>query len=197
MIKTWYLSIMEGVSTMNLNDSGSDSSMSLFNPTPPKTQTQQPAGPTAQSFVYQPNVEVPQNVPEKNISKSKAMDSTPINDIMPGEDYLGPAGGGPDPRYMMAQQPMFVQQQIPTPQGYQKKTVDSKNPMNMTDEQVEALLAGVVALLAFSGFAQDKLSTMIPKFLDEAGKQSTIGMIITALLAAVLFYFGRRFVIKD
>ena len=190
---------MEGISTMNLNDSGSDSSMSLFNPTPPKAQAQQPSGPSAQSFVYQPNIESsPPNVPEKNISKSKAMDSTPINDIMPGEDYLGPAGGGPDPRYMMAQQPMYVQQQLPTPQGYQgKQTVSSKNPMNLTDEQMEALLAGVVALLAFSGFAQDKLSTMIPKFLDEAGKQSTIGMLITALLAAVLFYFGRRFVVKD
>jgi len=69
--------------------------------------------------------------------------------------------------------------------------------MNLTDEQVEALLAGVVALLAFSGFAQDKLSTMIPKFLDEAGKQTTVGMLVTALLAAILFYFGRRFVIKD
>ena len=119
---------------------------------------------------------------------------------MPGEDMLGPVGGGPDPRFMMAQQPMFVQQQIPMPQGYQqqqKPAVESKNPMNLTDDQVEALLAGIVALIAFSGFAQDKLSTMIPKFLNEAGKQSTIGMIVTALLAAVLFYFGRRFVIKD
>ena len=128
------------------------------------------------------------------------MDSTPISDIMPGEDILGPAGGGPDPRFMMAQQPAFVQQQYPIPQGYQqqpKQTVASKNPMNLTDEQMEALLAGVVALLAFSGFAQDKLTSMIPKFIDEAGKRSTIGTILTALLAAVIFYFGRRFVIKD
>jgi hypothetical protein len=118
---------------------------------------------------------------------------------MPGEDMLGPAGGGPDPRFMMAQQPMYSQQQQPMPQGYQqqKSAVASKNPMNLTDEQVEALLAGVVALIAFSGFAQDKLSTMIPKFLNEAGKQSTIGMLVTVLLAAALFYFGKRFVIKD
>jgi hypothetical protein len=184
---------MEGISTMNLNDAGGDS-MSLFNPAPSKAAppVQQPSGPSAQSLVYQPNVET---VPEKNISKLKAMDSTPISDIMAGEDYLGPAGGGPDPRYMMAQQPMYVQQQMPTPQ--QKSAVASKNPFNMTDEQVEALLAGVVALLAFSGFAQDKLSTMIPKFLEETGKQSTIGMIITALLAAAIFYFSRRFVVKD
>ena len=129
------------------------------------------------------------------------MDSTPISDIMPGEDMLGPAGGGPDPRYMMAQQPMFVNQQIPIPQGYQqqsqKTTVASKNPLNLTDEQMEALLAGIVALLAFSGLAQDKLSSLVPKFMDEAGKRSTVGTLVTALLAAAIFYFGRRFVIRD
>jgi len=194
---------MEGVSTMNLNDS--DGGMTpLFPANPPSSK--QPPPPQAnpqQSFVYQPNVPMatPPNAPEKNKSISKGMDSTPISDIMPGEDLLGPAGGGPDPRYMMAQQPMFVNQQIPVPQGYQqqqqKPAVASKNPLNLTDEQMQALLAGVVALLAFSGFAQDKLSTMIPKFLDEAGKRSTVGTIVTALLAAVIFYFGRRFVVKD
>lgn len=194
---------MDGVSTMNLNES-ENGMTPLFPPNPPSSK--QPPSTQSnpqQSFVYQPHKIEPAPLtftPEKNKSISKEMDSTPISDIMPGEDMLGPAGGGPDPRFMMAQQPSFVQQQYPIPQGYQqqpKQTVASKNPMNLTDEQMEALLAGVVALLAFSGFAQDKLSTMIPKFLDEAGKRSTIGTILTALLAAVIFYFGRRFVIKD
>jgi hypothetical protein len=189
---------MDGISTMNLNDMGGDSMTPLFQTQPSQSA---PTTPPKMDFSYKPNVTFPQqNPPEKNISKPKGMDSTPISDIMPGEDMLGPVGGGPDPRFMMAQQPMFSQQQMPMPQGYQqqqKPTVESKNPMNLTDDQVEALLAGVVALIAFSGFAQDKLSTMIPKFLNEAGKQSTVGMLVTALLAAVLFYFGRRFVIKD
>ena len=192
---------MDGISTMNLNDMGGDSMTPLF-----QTQPAQSAPPTTAppkiDFSYKANVTFPQqNAPEKNISKPKGMDSTPISDIMPGEDMLGPIGGGPDPRFMMAQQPMYSQQQMPMPQGYQqqpqKPAVASKNPMNLTDDQVEALLAGIVALIAFSGFAQDKLSTMIPKFLNEAGKQSMVGMLVTALLAAVLFYFGRRFVIKD
>jgi hypothetical protein len=190
MIKTLYHLEMENVSTMNLND------FSIGSETPIKLPEEKP------NLVYQPNVIIP---PEKNIVKPKEMDSTPINDIMmPSEGYEmapGPAGGGPDPRFMMAPQPSYVQQQMPTPMGYQQKpkqgATQSKNPMNLTDEQVEALLAGAVALLAFSGFAQDKLSTMIPKFLDETGKQSTVGMLVTALLAAILFYFGRRFVIKD
>lgn len=192
---------MDGISTMNLNDMGGGDSMTPLFQTQPVQSAPPSTQPPKMDFSYKPNVTFPQqNPPEKNISKPKGMDSTPISDIMPGEDMLGPAGGGPDPRFMMAQQPMFVQQQIPMPQGYQqqqKPAVESKNPMNLTDDQVEALLAGVVALIAFSGFAQDKLSTMIPKFLNEAGKQSTVGMLVTALLAAVLFYFGRRFVIKD
>lgn len=191
---------MDGVSTMNLNDTGGDMTP-LFSTVPVQSSPPASTQPPKMDFSYKPNVTFPQqNVPEKNISKPKGMDSTPISDIMPGEDMLGPAGGGPDPRFMMAQQPMYSQQQQPIPQGYQQQqqpAVSSKNPMNLTDEQVEALLAGVVALLAFSGFAQEKLSTMIPKFLNESGKQSTIGMLVTVLLAAALFYFGKRFVIKD
>jgi hypothetical protein len=193
--------VMDGVQNMNLSES--DGGMTPFKMDGPSPTVKQPAGPTSQNFVYQPNIppsSPPQNIPEKNNSISKEMDSTPISDIMPGEDILGPVGGGPDPRFMMAQQPMFVQQQLPVPNGYQqqpKQVVASKNPMNLTDEQMEALLAGVVALVAFSGFAQEKLSTLVPKFLDEAGKRSTVGMIVTALLAAIIFYFGRRFVIRD
>ena len=179
---------------MNLSESGGDSSMTpLF---PSAKQNNKKPQEESTNLVYQPNVSPG---PEKNIAKPKGMDSTPLSDIMsPGEDYLGPAGGGADPRYMMAPQPSYVQQQMPQPQGQQQKpAAQSKNPMNLTDEQVEALLAGVVALVVSSGFTQGKLSTMVPKFLDEAGRQSTIGMLITALLAAILFYFGRRFVVKD
>jgi len=193
---------MEGVTTMNLSGDSSDMTPLFQAPGGPPPATQQ-ALPKI-DFSYKPNVTFPspsqENPPEKNISKSKGMDSTPISDIMPGEDMLGPAGGGPDPRFMMAQQPAFVQQQYPVPQGYQqqqKVVVASKNPLNLTDEQMEALLAGVVALIAFSGIAQDKLATIVPKFLDEVGKRSTIGTVVTALLAAVIFYFGRRFVIRD
>lgn len=201
---------MDGVSTMNLND-GSDSSMTPFfqtqpgpgQPAPEQRLVQMQKPQEMQNLVYQPNIPEPEKkAPEKNISKSKGMDSTPLSDVMmPGEDYAGAAGGGPDPRYMMAPQPSYVQQQMPVPQGYntqpQKQVAASKNPLNLTDEQMEALLAGAAALLAFSGVAQDKLSTLVPKFLDEFGKRSTVGSLVTALLIAIIFYFGRRFVIRD
>jgi len=198
---------MDSVSTMNLSDGG-DSSMTPFfssQPAPEGRLAQKPQEGQMHA-VYSPNVPVPEkNATEKNSGKSKAMDSTPLSDLMmPGEDYIGAPGGSADPRYMMAPQPSYVQQQMPTPQGYaatpQKPTkpaTSSKNPMNLTDEQMEALLAGAAALLAFSGFAQDKLSTLVPKFLDEAGRRSTMGSLVTALLVAIIFYFGRKFVVRD
>lgn len=198
---------MDSVSTMNLSDGG-DSMTPFFaqQPSPEGRLAQKPQEGQNTNVVYSPNLPE-KNATEKNSGKSKAMDSTPLSDLMmPGEDYLGPTGGGADPRYMMAPQPSYVQQQAPTPPGYAPQTAQkpkssggtaSKNPMNLTDEQMEALLAGVVALLGFSGFAQEKLATLVPKFLDEAGKRSTVGSLVTALLVAVLFYFGRKFVIRD
>ena len=70
---------MDGVSTMNLNDMGGDSMTPLFSSTPvqsaPTTTT-----PPKIDFSYKPNVSFPQqNAPEKNISKPKGMDSTPLS----------------------------------------------------------------------------------------------------------------------
>jgi len=183
--------------TMNLNDSGESMTPLFSAPISGKGKQPEPTGSSGGAkLVYKPDVE-PE--PEKNKSKPKEMDSTPLSDVMMSGDAEFQSGGGADPRFMMAPNPAYVQQQMPAPSGYQqqKPAVQSKNPMNLTDEQMEALLAGAVALLAFSGFAQEKLSTLVPKFLDEAGKQSTVGMLVTALLAAILFYFGRRFVVKD
>jgi hypothetical protein len=189
--KNFVSSTME---TMNLSDSG-DSMTPLFAMSGKGKQSEPAGASSGASLVYKPEVEFEKNVPEKNKGKPKEMDSTPLSDIMmPGEDFLPPAGGSPDPRFMMGPNPAYVQQMPVAPQ---KPVVQSKNPMNLTDDQMQALLAGVAALLAFSGFSQEKLAGIVPKFLDESGKQSMVGMIVTALLVAILFYFGRKFVIRD
>jgi hypothetical protein len=177
--------------TMNLNDSG-ESMTPLFSVSGKGKQPEQIGASSGGGIVYKPDVEF---APEKNKGKPKEMDSTPLSDIMmPGDDFLPPAGGSPDPRFMMGPNPAYVQQM---PVAAQKPAVQSKNPLNLTDDQMEALLAGAAALLAFSGFSQEKLAGIVPKFLDESGKQSMVGMVVTALLVAILFYFGRRFVVRD
>ena len=109
------------------------------------------------------------------------MDSTPISDIMGQEvDYAGQG------QYMAPPQTPAVAQQAPK--------AAKAGPMNMTPEQMEALLAGVAAVIAFAKPVQEKLTSFIPQMLGAGGETSNIGLLITALVAAIIFYFGRRFV---
>jgi hypothetical protein len=131
--------------------------------------------------------------PEKNVSQNKqTMDSTPINDIMM------------EPPMMMDEpkmQGMMPQMTAPQPQGgymapQQKAAPESKNPLNLTDDQVIALIAGAAAALAVSKPVQDKLVTSVPKFLNEQGSRSMVGLASTGLVAAIVFYFVKDYIVK-
>ena len=132
--------------------------------------------------------------PEKNIRQSKettTMDSTPINDIMM------------EPPMMMDEPKMQgMQMAAPNPQGayaapqVQQAAPESKNPLNLTDDQMIALVAGAAAALAVSKPVQDKLVTSIPKFLNEQGSRSMVGLASTGVVAAIVFYFVKDYVVK-
>src|SRR5210317_1131788 len=132
--------------------------------------------------------------PEKNMSQSKqTMDSTPINDIM-----MEPPMMTDEPRM----QGMMPQMTAPNPQGsyampqQEQKAPESKNPFNLTDDQMIALVAGAAAALSVSKPVQDKLVTSIPKFLNEQGSRSMVGLASTGLVAAVVFYFVKDQIVK-
>ena len=130
--------------------------------------------------------------PEKKVSQNKeTMDSTPINDIM-----MEPP--------MMTDQPKMQSMQMaapdpqgayPSPNGQAEKPA-SKNPMNLTDEQMTALLVAACTALAVSKPVQDKLATSIPKFLNEQGGRSMVGLASTGVVAAIVFYLMKDYVIK-
>lgn len=187
---------------MNLSDNGDG--MVPFNA--PQQQQQQP--PQSQSFQYQPynpppqpqipppaqQYQAPKNPQEKNIVKQHiAMDSTPISDIMDGPEMQ-------DPRMVMQQDPRMINNMMPTTPMVQAASPDKKsttsNPFNLTDKQMEAIVAGVCAIIAFSKPVQEKLSTTIPQFLSESGSTSNIGLLVTGLIAALIFYFMQKFVNK-
>ena len=63
-----------------------------------------------------------------------------------------------------------------------------QNPFNLTDEQMNALLAGVVAVVLFSSTVQSKLSGFVPNFTGINGS------IANVLVGAILFYFAFRFI---
>jgi hypothetical protein len=162
---------------MNLNDSD-DGMVPLY----PPSSSDKPKPP-------------PPKVYEKNIPKQQTtMDSTPIADIM--QDAPGMMDAQ-DPRGQFMQMPMpqppSMMMQAPQPKAQAEK---SKNPLNLTDEQFRSLIAGVCAVIAFSKPIQDKLSTTIPQFLAESGSRSTTGLIVTGLIAALIFYFAQRFLNK-
>jgi hypothetical protein len=131
--------------------------------------------------------------PEKNVSENKqTMDSTPINDLMM------------DPPMMMDEprmQGMMPQMTAPQPQGayampQKEAKPESKNPLNLTDDQMIALVAGLAAALAVSKPVQDKLVTSIPKFLNEQGSRSMVGLASTGVVAALVFYLVKDYIVK-
>jgi hypothetical protein len=165
---------------MNLNDSN-DGMVPLYPQA--SNQPQQPPPP-------------PPKVYEKNMPKHQTtMDSTPIADIL--QDVPGMMDSQ-DPRAQFMHQSMMPQPPMmaAAPQQKPQAGPTSGNPMNLTDEQMRALVAGVCAIIAFSGPVQDKLSTTIPQFLTEGGARSTTGLVATGLIAALVFYFIQRFLNK-
>jgi hypothetical protein len=167
------------INTLNLADNGDGMVPLGDNPT---TNFAPPSVQTREAF----------SQPEKNVSQSKEMpmDSTPINDIMM------------EPPMMMDEPKMQgMQMAAPNPQGayaapQQQAAPESKNPLNLTDDQMIALVAGAAAALAVSKPVQDKLVTTIPRFLNEQGSRSMVGLASTGLVAAIVFYFVKDYIVK-
>lgn len=133
---------------------------------------------------------------EKNVSKHKDdMDSTPINDIMMDHTPMMD-----DPRV----QPQMVQAQpqqggypaTATPSQQTDSIPESKNPLNLTDDQLTALIVAVGAAVAVSKPVQDRLATSIPKFLNEQGGRSVIGLATTGVVTAIIFYITKTYIIR-
>lgn len=111
------------------------------------------------------------------------MDSTPINDVMSGPadwETQSQMGAPPPQQFMMNQQP-----QVAPPPAAPKA-----NPLNLTDEQMTALIVGVAAALASSKMVQEKLASMIPQVGSDPHGMIALG--VTGLVAAVIFYFAKR-----
>ena len=121
---------------------------------------------------------------KKNVNKTIKMDSTPINDVMSGPadwETQSQMGGPPPQQFMMNQQPQMM---TPPP------AAPKSNPLNLTDEQMTALIVGVAAALASSKMVQEKLASMIPQVGSDPHGMIALGA--TGLVAALIFYFAKR-----
>ncbi len=130
---------------------------------------------------------------EKNMGQSKeTMDSTPINDIM-----MDPPMMNDEPRM----QGVMPQMTAPNPQGAYPvpkapSEPEKKNPLNLTDDQLTALFVAACTAAAVSKPVQDRLATSIPKFLNEQGGRSVVGLATTGVVAAVAFYIMKDYIVK-
>ena len=102
-----------------------------------------------------------------------------------------------DPRMeqMHMQAPMMMAQQQQQPVGQQttEKKSESKNPFNLTDDQFQALIVAVCAVVAISKPVQEKLANFVPSFLNDQGHRSAIGLASTGMVAAIAFYLARKY----
>jgi hypothetical protein len=155
----------------------------------------QTTAPTALDTEKKPGIptgllRAPLNEPEKNVDEFQMADfATPIEDIMPG------------PGQMMQDEMMGSPYQVPGKKNSEHggddepKKRSTKNPFGLQDEQYQALLAGVAAVIAFSKPVQGKLGNMVPKFLDGSGDVSLTGLAVTALVAALVFYLAKKYLV--
>ena len=116
--------------------------------------------------------------------------STPISDVVPSADFdMG--GGGP---YKNPQNNRVAALSLDNASAGPAPSSSSKNPFGLTDDQLNAALAGIAAVAAFSKPVQNKLADLIPKFMSDAGDLSATGMLATAFIAAVIFFIVHKFV---
>ncbi len=166
------------VTTMNLADNGEGMVPLNMNNNPTTTFHQK----EAPAYGIQP---------EKNIIEQQetTMDSTPIDMLME------PPSMTHEPKMQGALPHMTA----PDPQGsyaVQAEKPASKNPFNLTDDQLTALVAGFCAAISVSKPIQDRLATSVPKFLNEQGGRSLVGLASTGAVAAVVFFLIKDYVVK-
>jgi hypothetical protein len=147
------------------------------------SENKQPTGPPTGLL------RTPLNEPEKDVVESQMADfATPIEEVMPG------------PGQMMQDEVMgsaYAPQKAGSHHGGGETQTKSrsKNPFGLQDEQYQALLAGVAAVVAFSKPVQSKLGDMVPKFHGPSGDVSLTGLAVTALVAAIVFYLAKKYLV--
>ena len=118
--------------------------------------------------------------------------ATPLDEVMdaPAQQQqmmMAP----PQPTMMAPQAPMMAQ-----PEPQQAAARKSQNPGGMTNEQMDALLVAVAAVVAFSPQVKDQIGKYAPQLFDEQGARTLAGTVATGLVAAGAFYGVKKFVLN-
>ena len=187
------------ISSLNLNDDG-EMYTGLGQPTPPSNEPSRAPQNNNAATAFVPDAM------EKNIASSQSapaamMDSTPINELMlNGEDASGilqPPAIQNDPRMqsMLMQAPPQTQMGVAAQPPTEVKP-ESKNAFNLTDDQLTSLIVVACCAAAVSKPVQDFLSQKVPKFVNDQGSRSAVGLLATGAVAGLAFHFAKQQIIK-
>lgn len=129
---------------------------------------------------------------EKNVSENKTtMDSTPIADVMMPQqpqdmDMMAPP---------MSHQTMMMPQTMmgPTSAPSTSTPTATKNPFNLTDDQMQIIIVAVCTAIAISKPVQEKLVQFVPQFLNANGNRSLVGLGVTGVVAGVIFFGVKKY----
>lgn len=115
--------------------------------------------------------------------------STPIQEVMGGADFE------PEETMPVIDDGLV---QRPRKEGYRSQkdvpqsvatAAASKNPFGLTDDQFQAALAGLAAVIAFSRPVQDKIGEVLPQVVG----QGLMSQAFMLALTAVIFMLAKRF----
>lgn len=142
-----------------------------------------------------PAFPTPPNQEKNNLSELEMNLSTPIEEVMDSPMGLMQQQSMHQPQMMdaraVAEHPAAPQTHAVMTRG--AGTSGKKSyPFNLNEDQVQALIAGLAGVAAFSKPIQDRLLSTLPQAMSPEGGLSPIGMLITAFIAAVIFYIVKR-----
>lgn len=137
-----------------------------------------------------------------NTNKDDMADfSTPIADLMSAPEPMNGAPPMPsqDPRMAAAPEqapyqmvpvppPQAVPQAVPAPAAAPKENIGG-----LTDDQLDAVLAGLIVAGLMSPAAQEKLATFAPQFAD----RGMTGLLASGAVGAAVFFAVKKFVLNN
>jgi hypothetical protein len=135
-----------------------------------------------------PPVPDPRMVNKKNEESKVDMEfSTPLQDVMGAEfdDEIIQDQAPQRESYM--RRPEVAKEAKPV-EKVATADVSSKNPFGLTDDQMQAGVAGIAAVVAFSPQVQEKVQQFLPQVSG-----TPMGSVLMVLVAAIIFMIIKRF----
>lgn len=122
-------------------------------------------------------IDVPDNQPEPEMP----MDATPLDAVMD-------APAAPEEQFPPSIAPSMAVAPVAAP----RQSSAAALPLDLTPDQMDALVAGLVAALLTSDMVQGKIAEIVPSAFSVDGGMTMTGTVVVAAAGAAAFMLARR-----